>query len=123
MRGAKDAEKERAATEMGKAAYAAAAAAQTAAMKAAEEHHAKLCRPELELELIQSQMAQKPVLRGEVGARALRVRSVPREEVRAGAGARRAGLRLLLPSILEEKNGAISYHHAGRGAFGFASAV
>ena len=31
---------------------------------------------ELILELIQSQMAQKPVLRGEVGARALRVRSV-----------------------------------------------
>ena len=30
---------------------------------------------ELELELIQSHMAQKPVLRGEVGARALRVRS------------------------------------------------
>ena len=34
---------------------------------------------ELELELIQSQMAaQKPMLRGEVGARALRVRSVSR---------------------------------------------
>ena len=33
----------------------------------------------LELELIQSHMAQKLVLRGEVGARALRVRSVPRE--------------------------------------------
>jgi hypothetical protein len=31
--------------------------------------------PELELELIQSHMAQKPMLRGEVGARALRVRS------------------------------------------------
>ena len=30
---------------------------------------------ELELELIQSHMAQKPMLRGEVGARALRVRS------------------------------------------------
>ena len=30
---------------------------------------------ELELELIISQMAQKPMLRGEVGARALRVRS------------------------------------------------
>ena len=28
---------------------------------------------ELELELIQSQMAQKPMLRGEVGARAWRV--------------------------------------------------
>jgi len=28
---------------------------------------------ELELELIQSQIAQKPVLRGDVGARALRV--------------------------------------------------
>ena len=33
-----------------------------------------------ELELIQSHMAQKPVLRGEVRARALRVRSVPKEE-------------------------------------------
>jgi len=32
-------------------------------------------RVELELELILSQMAQKPMLRGEVGARALRVRS------------------------------------------------
>jgi len=31
---------------------------------------------ELELELILSQMAQKPMLRGEVGARALRVRSL-----------------------------------------------
>ena len=31
--------------------------------------------PKLELELIQSHMAQKPMLRGEVGARALRVRS------------------------------------------------
>ena len=30
---------------------------------------------ELELELIQSHMAQKPMLQGEVGARALRVRS------------------------------------------------
>ena len=30
---------------------------------------------ELELELILSQMAQKPMLRGEVGARVLRVRS------------------------------------------------
>jgi hypothetical protein len=38
-------------------------------------------RAELELELIQAQMAQKPVLRGEVGARALRVRSVSRGEV------------------------------------------
>ena len=34
-----------------------------------------LRRSELELELIQSHMAQKPMLRGEVGARALRVRS------------------------------------------------
>jgi len=31
-------------------------------------------------------MAQKPVLRGEVGARVLRVRSVSREEVWASAG-------------------------------------
>jgi len=30
---------------------------------------------ELELEIILSQMAQKPMLRGEVGARALRIRS------------------------------------------------
>ena len=38
---------------------------------------ARLLTPihELELELILSQMAQKPMLRGEVGARALRVRS------------------------------------------------
>ena len=41
---------------------------------------------ELELELIQSHMAQKPVLRGEVGARALRVRPVSREEAGASAG-------------------------------------
>ena len=33
---------------------------------------------ELELELIQSQMAQKPMLRGEVGARAWRVRGQAR---------------------------------------------
>ena len=32
-------------------------------------------RAELELELIQSYMAQKPMMRGEAGARALRVRS------------------------------------------------
>ena len=41
---------------------------------------------ELELELLQTQMAQKPVLRGEVGARALCVRSVSRQEVWASAG-------------------------------------
>ena len=41
----------------------------------------------LELELIQPQMTQKPVLRGEVGARALRVRSVSREDAWASAGA------------------------------------
>ena len=39
-----------------------------------------------ELELIQSHMAQKLVLRGEVVARALRVRSVSREEAWASAG-------------------------------------
>jgi len=39
----------------------------------------------LELELIQSHMAQKPALRVEVGARALRVRSVSREEAWASA--------------------------------------
>ena len=37
-------------------------------------------REELELELKQAHMAQKPVLRVEVGARALRVQSVSREE-------------------------------------------
>ena len=46
----------------------------------------KLFHFELELELIQSQMAQKPMLRSEVGARALRVRSVSRGEVWASAG-------------------------------------
>jgi len=44
----------------------------------------------VELELIQSHMAQKPVLRGEVGcacvARVLRVRSVSRGEAWASAG-------------------------------------
>ena len=40
---------------------------------------------EFEIELIQSHMAQKPVLRGEVGARALRVRSVSREGAWASA--------------------------------------
>ena len=40
----------------------------------------------LELELIQPHMAQKPVLRGEVGARALRVQSVSREDTWASAG-------------------------------------
>jgi len=43
-------------------------------------------RLEFELGLMQSQMAQKPALRGEVGARALRVRSVLREEATASAG-------------------------------------
>ena len=41
---------------------------------------------ELELELIQIHMAQKPMLRVEVGSRALRVRSVSREEAWASAG-------------------------------------
>ena len=45
---------------------------------------AALCQ--LELELIQPQMAQKPMLRGEVDARALRVRLVSREEVWASVG-------------------------------------
>jgi hypothetical protein len=36
-----------------------------------------VCFIELELELILSQMAQKPMLRGEVGARALFHRQVP----------------------------------------------
>ena len=45
-------------------------------------------RLELELDLMQSYMAQVPMLRGEVGARALRVRSVSREEAWASAGVR-----------------------------------
>ena len=45
-----------------------------------------LLEPELELEQVQSHMAHKPVLRGEVGVRALRVRSVPRAEAWASAG-------------------------------------
>ena len=39
-----------------------------------------------ELELIQTHMAQKPMLRVEVGARALRGRSVSREKAWASAG-------------------------------------
>ena len=46
-----------------------------------------LAKPgKLELELVQSHMAQKPALRDEAGARALRVRLVPREEAWASAG-------------------------------------
>ena len=41
---------------------------------------------EFEFELIQPHMAQKLMLRIEVGARALRVRSVSREEAWASAG-------------------------------------
>ena len=41
---------------------------------------------ELELELIQPHIAQKPVLRDEMGARALHVRSVSREGAWASAG-------------------------------------
>ena len=44
----------------------------------------------LELELIQAHMAQKPVLRVEVSVRALRVRSVSREEAWASAGVQSA---------------------------------
>ena len=40
----------------------------------------------VELELIQFHMAQKPVLRVEEGARALRVQSVTREEAWANGG-------------------------------------
>ena len=47
-------------------------------------------RSELELELIQPQMEQKPVLRDGVGARALRVRSVSREGALASVGVRGA---------------------------------
>ena len=60
-------------------------------------------KSELELKREQSQMAQKPVLRSEVGARALRVRSVSREQVWAnqliggcgGEGAEHGGKRLV----------------------------
>jgi hypothetical protein len=48
---------------------------------------------ELELELIQFKMAQKPMPWGEVGARALRVRSVSRGEVWASAGLQGARVR------------------------------
>ena len=41
---------------------------------------------ELELKLTQSHMTQKKILRGEVGARVLRVRSVSREEAWASTG-------------------------------------
>ena len=41
-----------------------------------EKHPYEPTSPELELELIRSHIAQKPVLLGEVGARALRVQSV-----------------------------------------------
>ena len=43
-------------------------------------------RRELELELIQTNKAQKPALRVKVEARALRVRSVSREDAWASAG-------------------------------------
>ena len=42
--------------------------------------HSREAELELELELVQPHMAQKPMLRGGVGARALRMRSVSREE-------------------------------------------
>ena len=51
--------------------------------------------PELELELIQSHMAQKPVLRVEVGALALRVRSVSREGAWASASVQGAWVKFL----------------------------
>ena len=44
-----------------------------------------LGHPGFEFELIQAHRTQKPVLRVEVGARALRVRSVSREEAWASA--------------------------------------
>ena len=44
------------------------------------------CKLELELGLIQPHMAQKPMQLLELGARALRVRSVSREEAWASAG-------------------------------------
>ena len=54
---------------------------------------------ELELELIQSHMAQKPMLRGEVGARALRVRSVSREKAWASAGVQGAWVGAPHPAL------------------------
>ena len=53
---------------------------------------------ELELELIQAHMAQKPVLRVEVGARALRVRSVSREEAWASSGVGQGGAVNWIPT-------------------------
>jgi hypothetical protein len=55
-----------------------------------------LPRDELELELILSHMTQKPMLRGEVGARALRVRS----DVRGHGQA-----RLACPSLDTHRRG------------------
>jgi hypothetical protein len=55
--------------------------------------HSTRLELELELELIQTHMAQKPVLLVEVGARALRVRSVSREEAWASAGVQDALVR------------------------------
>ena len=52
---------------------------------------------ELGLELIQAHMAQKPVLRVEVGARALRVRSVSREEAWATASVQGAWVSEIPP--------------------------
>ena len=55
---------------------------------------------ELELELIQIHMAQKPMLRVEVGSRALRVRSVSREEAWASAGVQGAWVSGWNPGFL-----------------------
>ena len=61
-----------------------------ASPRIAMRHWVTLPAVELELEIIQPHMAQNPVLRVEVGARALRVRSVSREEAWASAGVRDA---------------------------------
>ena len=58
----------------------------------------KIAEPELEL--IQTHMAHKPMLRGEVGARALRMRSVPREEVWASTGVQGAWVSGCAPIFL-----------------------
>ena len=56
-------------------------------------------RFELELELTQAHMAQKPVLRVEVGARALCVRSVSREGAWASTGVQDVWVSVGLGSV------------------------
>ena len=60
---------------------------------------------ELELELILSQMAQRPVLRGEVGARALRVRS----DVRGHGQVRLCKAHLAAPGPAQRMCGSLGH--------------